>query len=138
MSKFSFSQIFAQITALAGSLNNSSLSSAARLEEVTLEVSRLFEEVDNVVEFLPPGFRDVAAAIVDNPLVDSVQANKISPIVAKGIAEAAYQASKLLLRFGVHWGPGQLDLEAQDPTLPEPSVTTPEKPAAAKSSIEGK
>ncbi len=122
MSKFSFSQIFAQLTAIAASLNNSDFNSEQRLQAVTDETTKLFEEVDNVVELLPPGFRDVAAAVVDNPLVDGIQATKISPLIARGIAEAAYQASKLLAHFGVHWGPGQLESAAQDPTLPEPSV----------------
>ena len=122
MTTFSFSQIFAQLSAMAASLNDSKLNPEQRLQAVTDETTKLFEEVDNVVELLPPGFRDVAAAVVDNPLVDGIEASKISPLIARGIAEAAYQASKLLAHFGVHWGPGQLEQGAQDPTLPEPSV----------------
>jgi len=114
MTKFSFTQIFAQLTALSDSLNDSKLNPEQRLQAVTDETTKLLEEVDNVVELLPPGFRDIAAAVVDNPLVDGIEATKISPLIARGIAEAAYQASKLLAHFGVHWGPGQLETAAQD------------------------
>jgi len=118
MATFSFTQIFAQLTALSDSLNDSKLNPEQRLQAVTDETTKLLEEVDNVVELLPPGFRDIAAAVVDNPLVDGIEATKISPLIARGIAEAAYQASKLLAHFGVHWGPGQLETAAQDPQGP--------------------
>jgi len=118
MTTFSFTQIFAQLTALSDSLNDSKLNPEQRLQAVTDETTKLLEEVDNVVELLPPGFRDIAAAVVDNPLVDGIEATKISPLIARGIAEAAYQASKLLAHFGVHWGPGQLETAAQDPQGP--------------------
>ena len=118
MTTFSFTQIFAQLTALSNSLNDSKLNPEQRLQAVTDETIKLLEEVDNVVELLPPGFRDVAAAVVDNPLVDGIEAGKVVPIIARGIAEAAYQASKLLAHFGVHWGPSEPEAAVQDPQGP--------------------
>ncbi len=106
MSKFSFKSTFDALVVVAKTLAHdpSNPSSEVKLERLTDAVSAAFEEVDNAVEFLPPGIRDLAAGVVDNPVVDGVQKGLSRP-VARALAEVAYQAysvaAGILKRLGL-------------------------------------
>ena len=106
MIKFSFKSTFDSLVKTAKDLaeNPSDLSSEAKLDKLTDDVTAAFEEVDNAVEFLPPGIRDLAAGVVDNPVVDGVQKGLSRP-VARALAEVAYQvygfAAGILKRLGL-------------------------------------
>lgn len=106
MSKFSFKSTFDALVVVAKTLAHdpSNPSSEVKLERLTDAVSAAFEEVDNAVEFLPPGIRDLAAGVVDNPVVDGVQKGLSRP-VARALAEVAYQvygfAAGILEKLGL-------------------------------------
>lgn len=87
-----FSEIFRKLIAFAGELAELDEAPEQKLEDLTQRAIELIETTDDtLVSLLPPGLRDLAKLLVDNPVVDAPERE-----VAKALAEAAYQAWKVI------------------------------------------
>lgn len=90
-----FSGIFLELIRVAAELADLDEPGEQKLADLTERCVSLLEVADDAaVSLLPPGFRDVARWLIDNPGVDSWERE-----IAKSIAEAAYQAWRALFEL---------------------------------------
>lgn len=90
-----FGELFKKLVVFAGELAELDEAPEQKLAELTAKAEALIEAADDtLVGLLPPGLRDIAKLVVDNPVVDAPERE-----IAKALAEAAYQAWKVIRDF---------------------------------------